>query len=68
MKKEEVNFATRQALLRFDEWNDVTGYFEDATGYYSEIIGVIEDAVKIGIKVALYGIKADLNDLDKSDE
>ena len=68
MKKGEKDFAIRKALTLFDEWNQVTGLFGQYESYYSEIEGIIEDAVKIGAKVALYGIKADLKNLDKSDE
>jgi len=63
--KGEVDFAIRQALNRFDEWNDVADVVQKCTGYYYEIQGVIEDAVKIGMKVALYGANANLEDLDK---
>jgi hypothetical protein len=68
MKKGERSFAIRKALTLFDEWNKITGVFDEYTSYYSEIEGLIEDAVKIGSKVALYGINADLKNLDKSDE
>ena len=68
MKRGEMDYAKRMALNSFDKWNDSTGFFEKGTSYYYEVQSVIEDAVKIGIKVALYGIKADLDDLDKSDE
>jgi len=68
MKRGEMEYAKRMALNSFDEWNDCTGFFDKGTSYYYEVQSVIEDAVKIGIKVALYGINADLDDLDKSDE
>jgi hypothetical protein len=68
MNKGELEYAKRMALNKFDEWNDVTGFFEKNTSYYYEAQGAIEDAVKIGIKVALYGMDADLKHLDKSDE
>ncbi len=53
MKAGQIDYAKRQALNVFDEWNNVTGYIPKFTGYYYEIQGVIEDAVDIGIKVAL---------------
>jgi hypothetical protein len=68
MKQGELDFAIRKALSKFDEWNKITGCFQECSSDYSEIQLVIEDAVKIGIKVALYGISADLSNLDKSDE
>jgi hypothetical protein len=68
MNKGELDYAERMALNNFDEWNDVTGCFEKGTSYYYEALATIEDAVKIGAKVATYGMKADLENLDKSDE
>lgn len=44
--------AKRFALMRFEKWNDVTGYFPKHTGYYYEIQGVIEDGVEYGFGVA----------------
>jgi hypothetical protein len=63
MTKGAVNYAIRQALNNFDEWNDVTGYFTKGSGYYGEIQGVIEDAVRIGAKIACEGIETDLSDI-----
>lgn len=63
MTKGELDYATRQALNNFDQWNDCAGVIEKGTGYYYEIQGVIEDAVKIGSKVACEGINADLSDI-----
>jgi hypothetical protein len=68
MKKIELDFAIRKALENFDEWNNVTGCFPNAYSLYGEIISIIEDAVKIGAKVAVYGINADLKNLDSSDQ
>lgn len=68
MTKGEKEYAIRMALNSFDKWNDITGYFDKGTSYYYEIQGEIENAVKIGIKVSLYGMKADLKNLDESDE
>lgn len=59
MKVGELNDAKREALNKFDEWNNVTGCFEKATGYYYEIQGVVEDAVDIGAKAASGGLDAD---------
>lgn len=67
MNKGEVEYAKRMAFNKFDEWNDITGYFEKGTSYYYEIQAIIEDVVKIGIKISIYGINADLENLDKSD-
>ena len=53
MKQGQVDEAHRIALNKFDEWNDVTGYFEKHNGYYYEIQSVIEDAVTIGIEKAV---------------
>jgi hypothetical protein len=63
MTKGEVDYAIRQALNNFDEWNDCTGVIEKGTSYYYELQGVIEDAVRIGSKVACDGINADLSDI-----
>lgn len=63
MTRGEVNYAIRQALNNFDEWNDVTGCFTKGTSYYYEIQAVIEDAVRIGAKIACEGINADLSDI-----
>ena len=63
----ELEYANRFAANKFDEWNDIAGVFEKGTGYYYEILQVIEDSVKIGVKVAVYGINADLSNLDKAD-
>lgn len=60
----ELDYAIRMALNKFDEWNNVTGYFPKCTGYYYEIQSVIEDAVKIGAKITTQGVDADLTDLD----
>lgn len=55
MKGEQIDYAERKAMERFDEWNDVSGVIEPCGGYYSEIRGVIEDAVHIGAQMALKG-------------
>jgi len=64
MKIGELDYAIRKALNVFDEWNDVTGLITKHTGYYYEAQACIADAVKIGAKVALFGAKADLDNLD----
>lgn len=63
MTKDELNFAIRQALNNFDNWNDVTGCFNKSTSWYYEAQACIEDAVKIGSKIACEGIDADLSEI-----
>ncbi len=63
MNTGEVQYAIRQALNSFDEWNDVTGVVQKGTSYYYELQGVIEDATRIGCKIACEGIDADLSDI-----
>jgi hypothetical protein len=65
MVKGELEYAVRHALLRFDKWNNVTGYVPLFSSYYYEICSIIEDAVKIGSKIAIYGKNADLEELDE---
>lgn len=55
MNKGQVDYAERQALKMFDEWNDVTGCYPPGTGYYGEITSCIIDSVHIGIQMALFG-------------
>lgn len=52
MKVSELERAKREALTRFDEWNDVTGFVVPHTGYYDELTGIIEDAVECGAAYA----------------
>jgi hypothetical protein len=61
----ELNYAIRKALEKLDEWNDVVGLIPRNNPYYYELCAVIEDAVKIGSKVAVFGMDADLKNLDK---
>lgn len=68
MTRGELEYAVRQALNNLDKWNDITGYLQKGTSYYYEIQGVIEDAVKIGSKIAIEGINADLSDIFEPDE
>jgi hypothetical protein len=68
MNKGELTYAIRMAQNNFDEWNDATECFSKDSSYYYEALATIEDAVKIGAKVATYGMEADLENLDKSDE
>ena len=56
MTKGEVDYAIRQALNDFDEWNDVACVVVKGSGYYYELQAVIEDAVRIGAKIACEGI------------
>lgn len=63
MTKGELDYAIRQALNNFDNWNDSTGKFAKSTGYYYEMQSIIEDSVKIGAKIASEGINADLSDI-----
>ena len=63
MTKGEADYAIRQALNNFDNWNDITGCFNKGTSYYYEIQGVIEDAVRIGSIIACQGMDADLSDI-----
>lgn len=63
MTKGEIDYAIRQALNNFDEWNDVTGYFNKGTSYYYEIQGVAEDAVRIGSIIACQGLNGDLSEV-----
>jgi len=51
----QIEYAERQAMQLYDEWNDFTGFVSTGNGYYNEIQGIIEDAVHIGIQVALFG-------------
>ena len=57
MNQEQIDYAVRQALKLFDEWNDVSGCFDPPGGcsQYSELIGVITEAVHCGIQTALFG-------------
>ena len=63
MTKGELDYAIRQALNNFDEWNDVTGCFNKGTSYYYEVQTIIEDSVRIGAKIACQGIDTDLSDI-----
>lgn len=65
MTQGELDYAIRQALNNFDNWNDVTGALAKGSGWYYEAQACIEDAVRIGAKVACEGIKADLGDILK---
>ena len=51
--KGNIDYATRRAFNKFDEWNNVSGMFEKHSGYYYEIQWVIEDAVHCGFQMAL---------------
>ena len=64
MTKGELDFAIRKALNELDEWNDVTGAIQKGSSWYYELQSVVEDAVKIGIKIAIEGINANLNNLE----
>lgn len=52
MKECELERAKREALKLFDDWNDVTGYFEPFSGYYGEMTSLIEDFVECGAAYA----------------
>jgi len=52
MKVSELERAKREALVMFDEWNDVTGFVTPHTGYYDELTSIIEDAVECGAAYA----------------
>lgn len=68
MTKGEVEYAIRKALNNFDEWNDCTGALSKGSGWYYEAQKCIEDSVRIGAKVACYGIGADLSEFDMEEE
>lgn len=68
MTKGEVEYAIRKALNNFDAWNDSTGALSKGSGWYSEAQGCIEDAVRIGAKIACYGIGADLREFEMEEE
>jgi hypothetical protein len=53
MEKGKVEYAIRQALNNFDEWNEATGVIPEFCGYYYEAQECIRDAVRIGIMAAL---------------
>jgi len=63
MTKGELNYAIRQALNVFDEWNDVTGAIPKGISWYYEAQACIEDAVRIGAKIAIQGMDADLSEI-----
>jgi hypothetical protein len=63
MTKGELEYAIRQALNVYNKWIDTTGALCKGTSYYYEAQGCIEDAVKIGAKVAVYGVDTDLSDI-----
>jgi hypothetical protein len=64
MTKGEMEYAIRKSLNQFDEWNDCTGCFIKGSGYYYEAQHSIEIACRIGAKVAIQGIEADLSEFD----
>jgi len=68
MQKGQLDYAIRKALDIMDEWNDCTGTVIKFSSYYYELCSVVSDAVKIGVKVAIYGKDADLKNLDSSQE
>jgi len=53
MTKGEIEFAERQALNLFDDWNDSTGIIQKFTSYYHEAQACIIDAVHCGIQMAI---------------
>ena len=65
MTKGELDYAIRQALNKFDDWNDSTGALAKGTSWYYEAQGCIEDAVRIGARVACEGIDTDLSDISR---
>lgn len=53
MNKGEVAKAVRNAVTRFDEWNEVTGAISKGSSCLWELESVIEDSVHVGIRAAL---------------
>lgn len=62
MNKGQIEYAERQALKLFDEWNEVTGCFDPpaTSGWYHELVEIIKDAVHCGIQTVMFGdVKTD---------
>lgn len=52
MKEGRMGLAKRRALKRFDDWCEMTGFFDGTRGYIYEMQSIIEDAVEIGAGMA----------------
>lgn len=63
MAKCEIDYAVKKALDNLDDWIETTGVLLKGGSYYYELQSIIESSVRIGAKIAIEGINADLSDI-----